>query len=191
MTRQTVIIVAALTCLVGLIAGGAAGFAIGQSNVKSTPTYKDVVAQRDAANTQLVTANADLAAAKAATVEAERGIPAREIAVKKAEADLKEQKTAADKRDADLTAREKKVGIIETEISNNTVAGDGTYEVGTDMKPGRYKTDGATGCYYAVLNSTDSSDIADNGNPDGMAYATVRQGQYFETARCADWVLQP
>lgn len=54
------------------------------------------------------------------------------------------------------------------------------------MKPGQCKTTGESGCYYAILNSTDTSDIADNNNIDGPAFVTVRTGQYFQTSGCAD-----
>ena len=70
----------------------------------------------------------------------------------------------------------KKVGIVETEIARNTISGEGIYQVGKDMKAGTYKTSGAEGCYYAILNSTNTSDIADNNNIDGPAFVTVNSG---------------
>jgi hypothetical protein len=51
--------------------------------------------------------------------------------------------------------------------------GNGTYVIGTDIPGGIYKTAGPSthgafdSCYWAVLNSLDTNDIADNGNIDG------------------------
>lgn len=124
-------------------------------------------------------------------------LPDREAAVDTAEGDLasREKKLRDSRKDllaivAQLEKRERAVGIIEDQIARNTVPGEGVYKVGEDMAAGTYKTAGRSGCYYAVLNSTDSFDIAVNGNPNGPAFATVGVGQYFETARCAAWVKQ-
>jgi len=68
--------------------------------------------------------------------------------------------------------------------------GEGIYEVGSDIKAGKYKTEGGSDCYYAILNSTDTSDIADNGDVSGPAFVTVRDGQYLELSGCAEWTLQ-
>ena len=40
--------------------------------------------------------------------------------------------------------------------------GEGTYVVGSDIKPGRYHTDGSSDCYWARLASLDTTDIIDN-----------------------------
>ena len=58
------------------------------------------------------------------------------------------------KTEAALTKREKKVGILEQTIKNNTVPGDGTFEVGKDMKAGTYKSPGPDGdqCYSRVAS---------------------------------------
>ena len=163
----------------------------------STPQYKKVADQRDAARSDLDSTKSDLATtqsdletmkSKISTIEGQ--IPAREKAVTKREANVKAREAAVVKKEASVSKREKAVGIVETEIANNTISGEGIFKVGKDMKAGTYKTDGAGGCYYAILNSTDTSDIADNNNIDGPAFVTVHDGQYFQTARCADWVLQ-
>lgn len=66
--------------------------------------------------------------------------------------------------------------------------GDGQYHVGVDIKPGRYKVDNADDlCYFAVLNSTDATDIATNGTGKGSHYVTLKTGKYFETRGCPRW----
>jgi hypothetical protein len=57
-----------------------------------------------------------------------------------------------------------------------TQLSSGTYVVGTDIQPGVYKTAGPSAgdsCYWAVLNSLDTNDIADNGNTEGPATIQV------------------
>jgi hypothetical protein len=64
------------------------------------------------------------------------------------------------------------------------------YVVGKDMQPGLYHTQGSTdgsNCYYATLNSTNTSDIADNNNFTGPE--TVQVNSYaFETDGSCTWV---
>lgn len=66
--------------------------------------------------------------------------------------------------------------------------GDGTFVVGTDIKPGTYKTAGMPGCYWARLASLDTSNIIDNNNTDGPTTVTIlRSDKAFETQGCAGW----
>jgi hypothetical protein len=55
--------------------------------------------------------------------------------------------------------------------------GEGTYEVPADIAPGKYRTDGGDGCYWARLSSTDGSldSIITNGNTSGPAVVTVKR----------------
>ena len=67
--------------------------------------------------------------------------------------------------------------------------GDGLYQVGKDMAPGRYHTNGSGAdgnCYYAELNSSDTFDIADNNNTSGPATIDVSSA-YFESNGCGTW----
>lgn len=175
--------------LLGLIVGAAA-VGSGETDPTTSSEYQAQAKKLAAAEDELASTKGDLSDAQQELETIAGDLPEREEAVKAkdAELDKREDKVAAAEKA--VAAREKKVGIVEDQIAANTVAGDGVYKVGTDMKPGTYKTNGKRGCYYAVLNSTDSFDIAVNGNPDGPAFATVSVGQYFEVARCADWVLQ-
>lgn len=117
-------------------------------------------------------------------------LPDREKALKDAQAKLKRRERRVTRREHDVSRREKAVGIVETEIRRNTVH-DGTYEVGTDIKAGTYKTDGGANCYYAVLGSADTNDILNNNLGNGPMVVTVSDGQFLELS-CGDaaWVLQ-
>jgi hypothetical protein len=72
--------------------------------------------------------------------------------------------------------------VIATRILTHTVTytppppaqfGEGTYVVGTDIKPGTYKTAGSPGCYWARLSSLNTSDILDNSNSTGVQTVQV------------------
>lgn len=71
--------------------------------------------------------------------------------------------------------------------AKDTVDHDGVFEIGTDKNAGRYKTDGGPDCYYAILNSPDTSDIATNTLPGGPATVDLPPGKFFDTARCGVW----
>ncbi|WP_142104538.1 hypothetical protein [Pseudonocardia cypriaca] len=77
-----------------------------------------------------------------------------------------------------------------------TTFGDGTWEVGVDIVPGKYKTSGPApsgfgNCYHARLKTGDGSvgDILDNNNSKGPVTVTIKESDgYFESQGCADWV---
>lgn len=67
---------------------------------------------------------------------------------------------------------------------------DGTYEVGVDIQPGKYKSPGGDSCYWARL-AKDQEDILDNDLTDGPTTFTVKPTDGFvELSRCT-WTLQP
>lgn len=206
--------------MAALVVGGGVGAAAAVVGVDPTASaeYRAVAAEREAAQTELDTATSSLDSARGdlreASAELEQtrarldsvagDLPERENRLK-AELQKLDQEAAAldvraatlDERAADLSgkekavaAREEAVKVVETAVEDNTLAGEGVYEVGADIKAGTYKTAGRRGCYYAVLNSTDTSDIADNNNLDGPGVLTVSTGQYLELSGCAEWVWQ-
>lgn len=74
-------------------------------------------------------------------------------------------------------------------------AGDGTYVIGEDIEPGRYKShpaiEGAGVCYWARLKSTDGDldSIIANQLGEGPQTVTIKKSdEAFETNGCADWV---
>jgi hypothetical protein len=74
----------------------------------------------------------------------------------------------------------------------NTLPGDGLFAVGVDIRPGRFQTAGPSGgnpvgCYYAILNSPDTSEIATNNITKGPAIVDLSAGKYFETQSCQQW----
>lgn len=170
------------TWVVGVVAGligigiGAAGAG---GSVKDSPEYKSVAAGLKSTRADLSTAERQVAA-----------IDDRQKKLDGLESDLAGIKTQLDKDIEAVKAREVAVGIVEKKVAANTIDGEGIYKVGEDIKAGTYKTEGTPGCYYAILRSTSTSDIADNNNVDGPAFLTVRKGQYLELSGCDVWVRQ-
>lgn len=63
----------------------------------------------------------------------------------------------------------------------------GTYEVGLDIQPGRYRSPGGDGCYWARLD--DGQEIIDNNLSDGPTVFDVAESDAFvELNRCT-WTL--
>jgi hypothetical protein len=71
--------------------------------------------------------------------------------------------------------------------------GDGTYEIGVDAKPGRYKTrvPEDSDCYWERLKDDRggfNSIIAnDNVNPGARASVTVKRGEFINSKDCGTW----
>jgi hypothetical protein len=70
------------------------------------------------------------------------------------------------------------------------IDGDGTYEVGVDIKPGKYKTVGGEGCYWARLSNLDGGfeAIIANEFSNGRQTVTVKKSDRgFKTSGCGEW----
>ena len=71
------------------------------------------------------------------------------------------------------------------------MAGDGTYEVGVDVKPGTYvspPTDGIN-CYWERSTGGDElGSIIANDNTTGQAVVTIKKSdKFFISSGCSDW----
>ncbi|SCF77639.1 hypothetical protein GA0115280_11165 [Streptomyces sp. Cmuel-A718b] len=76
--------------------------------------------------------------------------------------------------------------------SPTTVAGDGEYLVGEEMRAGTYRTGGpgdSFGCYWErARNSSGEFDaIIANGNLEGSGRVTINKGEVFKSNGCQDW----
>ncbi|MEV6509452.1 hypothetical protein [Streptomyces sp. NPDC051642] len=70
--------------------------------------------------------------------------------------------------------------------------GDGDFQVGTDVKPGTYRTSGNTDgmCYWerAKDASGDTDSLLANDNVSGASYVTVKAtDKIFKSSGCEDW----
>lgn len=71
------------------------------------------------------------------------------------------------------------------------MGGDGTYQVGVDVKPGTYvsKEPESGNCYWARLTGGDNlGSIIENGNSAGQVVVTIKKSdKFFESSGCSDW----
>jgi hypothetical protein len=69
--------------------------------------------------------------------------------------------------------------------------GDGTFQVGVDVKAGTYvsKPSPNGNCYWARLSGSDGIDsIIDNENTSGQAVVIIKKtDKFFESSGCSDW----
>jgi hypothetical protein len=73
---------------------------------------------------------------------------------------------------------------------SKTRFGDGTFIVGTDMAPGRYRSSGGDGCYHARLRGFGGAlnEIIANANPRGRAIVTILgSDKGFQSEGCGTW----
>ncbi len=66
---------------------------------------------------------------------------------------------------------------------------DGTWLVGTDVKPGTYRSSSDGDCYWARLKNTsgDFEAILANGNGGNQVVTIKKSDKAFESTRCAPW----
>ena len=69
---------------------------------------------------------------------------------------------------------------------------DGTYVIGVDVYPGKYRSAGGTMCFWARLRSLDTSDIIDNKKTSGPQVIEIRGSDTaFVTQNCGTWQQIP
>lgn len=172
--------------VVGVGAGGAAPQ---EELERAQAQAREAGVQRDDARTD---ADARVAEAEARIKSADRR--AREEANRTlagARAKVRSDASALNRRKAELDRREAKITGLERTADRNSFDGEGTYVVGTDIKPGTYRAAASPGCYWARLASLDTSNIIDNDNADGPVVLQVLPSDKAVTVtRCGEfrWV---
>lgn len=157
----------------------------------SRPTAQSkTVSRRAALGEDLATSESRVQTLVSEKSELQRDRPQREEAATRKEKQLDHRDRKLRGRAQDVKRREKVISKVENRIAANTF-GDGVYEVGVDIAPGAHrKAGGTTGCYYAILASSNSHDIVANTLIGGTPVMSVANGQHFETTRGGEWVLQ-
>ncbi|WP_421845152.1 hypothetical protein [Mycobacterium sp.] len=75
----------------------------------------------------------------------------------------------------------------------STIAGDGTYQVGTEIQPGTYRSEAGRSCRWWRLSGLDggSSDIISNGSGPGLQVVQIAPTDVaFATDSCPPWTLE-
>lgn len=85
----------------------------------------------------------------------------------------------------------KTVTVKVTPTPEAVMPGDGTFEVGVDVKPGTYVSGppDSGNCYWARLSGSDSvGGIIANNNSSGQSLVTIAPSdKFFESNGCNDW----
>jgi hypothetical protein len=109
--------------------------------------------------------------------------------LQRVQTEVQKQQAGLDARQAELDAREAEISTAEAGAQANTF-GDGIHQVGRDIQPGQYHTDGALGgCYYALMTAPSGpgvDHIIDNNNINGPATLVI-DSPYFETNGGCSW----
>ena len=80
--------------------------------------------------------------------------------------------------------------VINSKSTRTNIPGDGVYFVGSDLRPGTYRSTGNKDfCYWERARSADgaSSSIIDNEISQGQLVVTITPGGIFQTSGCNPW----
>lgn len=70
----------------------------------------------------------------------------------------------------------------------NIITGDGYFEVGVDIKAGKWKiTNADVECYWSIHRDSSRNSIVANHVGGGPQTVTVTEGQYLELLFCGTW----
>jgi hypothetical protein len=195
--RVGIAVLALAVLLVGVGIGGSANShagALASAKSANVSLGGQVSALRNQAGTlqgQLTAAQARASSAVAAATSAANAKAAAAYAARNAA--LGQQAATLKQRQATLAQQRQSVKAQMGELQASQLTGDGVYVVGKDIKAGLYHTNGsgntgANDCYFATLNSTDTSNIADNNNFDGPETVNVSSAYAFEVDGPCTWV---
>jgi hypothetical protein len=171
---------------IGIAIGAAAGDnsgALASANSRVSALRGQVASLNEAVTSWKGKAQQETATAQQATATADA----------KAAAAYATRNAALSQQQATLKQQEKTVAAEMGQLQASQISGDGVYVVGKDIKAGVYHTNGsgntgANDCYFATLNSTDTSNIADNNNFDGPETVDVSSAYAFQVSGLCTWV---
>jgi hypothetical protein len=173
------------------VAGLAVGAAMGSAAAGDDTAASTTDAAAQPAPTVTVRMTAPTLPARTATVTVDPA-DAIQASLDSAAAALDQRQHDLDQRSSDLDAREAAIGAAEATQRNGTIPGDGTFLVGTEVRPGTYRSDAPSSgmCYWARLNGSDEFDIIDNDLSEGQSVVEIRStDRFFETKGCEEWHL--
>ena len=181
--------------IVGMVAAGIVllliGVGIGAAGAGNQAQVNSLRAKLHTANAKLQTAQGEVATAKsnATTAQANAATAISNEQQAQAIANRKAAATYASKL-AQVNALQRTLRREQGLITANTISQDGVYVVGKDIKAGTYHTSGGNQCYYATLNSTNTSDISDNNNFNGPETVDLSGAYAFQISGGCTWTLQ-
>jgi len=191
-------LVPTITGIVGLVIGLAAGG--GTADPTASAQFKAVSAKLSTAQTDLTTAQAAVStiqggrdAALGKVGVAEKRATDAEAAAKTSQDAVAAREAAVATKEASVAAREQAVGVTEKTVADTTIH-EGTWTVGVDIQPGKYRTKAAvtTTCYWGIYKSGTNTDVIIQNDivTGGVPTVTLSAGQDFDNTGCGDWVKQ-
>ena len=124
-------------------------------------------------------------ASSGATVEE---LDRREADLESREGDLRTKEEELNQREQDLDAS---TGEFDDSSSGAGSIGNGVFQVGTDVRPGTYSTEGPDDpelpCTYRVSTDEEGDDIITSEVSDGPGTVSLESGQYFTSEYCLTW----
>lgn len=188
----------AVALIVALVAGVAIGAAANsktsQLNADSSTigSLRSQLAHRtstvNSLHGQLTTNDQQMAADKS---QAQHALAIATAQVKKTDAARQAQ---LNQEAATLRSRQKTLNQEIGNVQANQISASGVYVVGTNIKTGTWYTPGDNGvggdaCYFATLNSDNTSDINDNNNFDGSETVNLSGVYAFQISGPCTWSL--
>ena len=117
----------------------------------------------------------------------------RETDLKTREGEVESKQQDLDQREQDLESRERDLESAPSGTGTGPM-GNGVFEVGDDVQPGQYASDGPEDpelpCSYRVSDDEDGEEIISSEISDGPGIVTLVEGQYFTSEYCQTWELQ-
>ena len=171
-----------------------AGVGIGSASNRNARALNNARQQLGAANRNLTAARNQVNTLQTEYATAKTRVQqATATADAKAKAAYAGRMAALNARSKSLGQRARAISAAEGQLQSSKISSDGVYVVGKDIKPGIYHTNGDGGqtsnaCYFATLNSTDTSNISDNNNFDGPETVDVSGAYAFEINGPCTWV---
>ena len=181
---RTPILIAAALVLAGAAFGAGETQAISARSALSQARARlaDARSQLSSTRTRLATAQGKLNAAQATAAAAR-------TAATQANTRAQARYASAEAR---LARQTRRLDTLIGRVQASAISADGVYVVGHDIKAGTWHTagDGGLGgsaCYYATLNSTNTSDISDNNNFDGPETVSLNGVYAFQISGPCTW----
>lgn len=182
-TRKPVLVIFALVLV-------AVGYGVGtSSNTAAQQSLTQARSQLTALRGKLSAAD-DRFASEQATVQSARTQASQADA--QAQAKYAGQEAVLAAKERGVRQDQRAVNAMEGRLEASAISEDGVYVVGQDIKSGTWHTPGDGGqnddaCYYATLNSTNTSDISDNNNFDGPETVSLGGVNAFQISGPCTW----
>ncbi len=125
--------------------------------------------------------------ATAASGATQEELDRQEADLESREGDMRTKQEELDQREQELEVRER----LEDSSGGTDTIGNGVFEVGDDVQPGTYESDGPDdpeiSCTYRVSTDEDGNDIVSSEVTEGPGTVTLEEGQFFTSQYCLTW----